>query len=78
MTDHSEIGTRPELQRHYTVNELAKQWNMHPSTVRRIFLNLPGVLKRKGPGRLIKKAKPYVTLRIPEAVALAWYRENAR
>ncbi len=75
MVDRPE--TPIELQRHYTVQELAERWNMHPSTLRRIFIKMPGVLKRKGPGRLVRKAKPYVTLRIPEAVALSWYREHS-
>ncbi len=63
-------------ERHYTATELATLWNMHPSTIRRVFGNMPGVLKIGAMRRLHKQSKPYRTIRIPESIAKAWYEEN--
>ena len=63
-------------QRHYTPTELATLWNMHPSTIRRVFGNMPGVLKIGAMRRLHKQSKPYRTIRIPASIAKAWYEEN--
>ena len=30
---------------HFTVQQVAKLWSMHASTIRRTFSNMPGVLK---------------------------------
>ena len=63
-------------ERHYTPTELATLWNMHPSTIRRVFGNMPGVLKIGAMRRLHKQSKPYLTIRVPESIAKAWYKEN--
>ncbi len=55
------------LERHYSVAELAEQWFLSQSTVRRIFINEPGVLKIIRKESRIKRR--YTTLRIPERVA---------
>ena len=60
-------------ERHFTPNELALMWSMHPSTVRRIFENMPGVLKLSVAGS--PGSRRYVTLRIPRSVAETWYRK---
>lgn len=61
-------------QRHFTPNELAKIWGMHPSTIRRIFSKIPGVLKLHSG----EAGKCYSTLRIPASVAAAWHEEHSR
>lgn len=53
-------------EKHYSVAELAALWKVSADTIRRIFSDLPGVLKI-GHGDN-KKARKYVTLRIPESV----------
>jgi len=51
----SRSGSRPERPEHsatpisqdlhFTVQQVAKLWSMHASTIRRTFSNVPGVLK---------------------------------
>jgi DeoR/GlpR family transcriptional regulator of sugar metabolism len=54
-------------EKHFSVAELAALWKVSSDTIRRIFAEMPGVLKiGHGPS---KKARKYVTLRIPESVA---------
>ena len=62
-------------QRHYTPSELAGMWNMHASTVRRIFEGFPGVLKLSVSGP--QASRRYVSLRIPASIAEAWHREHS-
>lgn len=57
------------LDRHYSVAEVAELWNVSRDTVRRIFQDLPGVLKI-GHGETKHKRK-YVTLSIPERIVKA-------
>jgi hypothetical protein len=53
-------------ERHYSVAEVAVLWNLSQDTVRRLFLNEPGVLIL---GDLNpRRSRRYVTLRIPEHV----------
>ena len=53
---------------HYSPSELAKSWGLDVETIRNLFRNEPGVLKigDKNP----KHKRPYLTLRIPESVAV--------
>lgn len=60
------------LERHYTVKELADMWHLDQSTVRRWFIDEPGIL-RSGSSRLRTK-RCYTSLRIPESVARRVYR----
>ncbi len=63
----------PAHQRHYTVAEIAKLWNLHPSTITKFFRNEPGVVKHENaPSRYLRS---YCTLRIPESVLI---RVNTR
>jgi transcriptional antiterminator len=62
------------LERHYTVKEIAEIWNLSDDTVRRIFQDLPGVLK-VGSGSMLRKKRGYVTLRIPESV-VEWVHQE--
>ncbi len=54
------------LERHFTVQEIAALWHLSEDSVRRIFRNVPGVLKLASPERRFKRG--YVVLRIPESV----------
>jgi hypothetical protein len=58
---------------HYTVAELAEQWNMSTDFVRRLFVREPGVLEFSNvrPGR-----RRYRVLRIPSAIAERIYRRS--
>lgn len=52
------------IEPHYRVSELAELWKLSAGAIRSLFAAEPGVLKLSGPsGR-------YVTLSIPESVAL--------
>lgn len=57
-------------ERHYRVDELAKLWRLSSQTIRVLFRDEPGVMRvGKGLGRFRKK-RPYLTLIIPESVAM--------
>ncbi len=59
-------------EKHYSVAELGKIWNLSEKTIRRMFENEPGVLQwGKAEAR---SRRAYVTLRIPETVALRVHR----
>jgi hypothetical protein len=55
-------------EKHYSPADLAKAWSFDVETVRNIFRDEPGVLKigDKNP----RHKRPYLTLRIPESVAV--------
>jgi hypothetical protein len=60
-----QLGKEAEI--YYTSTELARQKRVHPSTIRELFVNEPGVLRfgrARGRGR-----RRYYVLRIPKAVA---------
>jgi transcriptional regulator GlxA family with amidase domain len=59
------------LERHYSVAELAQQWNLSRDTIRRMFEDEPGVVVFKRPKR---NKRIYRTLRIPESVAKRKYQ----
>ena len=54
------------LERHYTVQEIAKLWQLSQDTVRKIFTEVPGVLK-VGHGERLRR-RGYFTIRVPESV----------
>lgn len=56
------------LENCYSPQQLAKLWSLHPETIRRRFIDMPGVLKLPG-------KKGTLTLRIPESIALRYSRE---
>jgi hypothetical protein len=58
-------------ERHYTPASLAKLWGVDPETIRNIFRNEPGVLKIGNSGA----KRSYISLRIPESVAIAVHRK---
>ena len=55
------------LEKHYTVNEIAEAWKLHPGAVRRLFAKEPGVLavSTKGVRPGVRQKHTY---RIPESV----------
>lgn len=65
------------MERHYSADEIAVAWNVSAESVRRIFRDLPGVVKLERP-RVRKGARPYVTLRIPESVLSRVHEDRAR
>ena len=60
------------LEKHYSVADLAKLWLFSESTVRRIFINEPGVLKLVHEETRYKRR--YTSLRIPEHIAKQVHR----
>jgi hypothetical protein len=71
---HQEPGA---LQRHFTPKELAQRWALDESTIRRMFMDEPGVLKIGKANRRDGK-RDYITLRIPESVALRVHQRRSR
>ncbi len=65
------------FERHFTAQELAELWKLDETTIRRIFQDEPGVFKVGRSNRRDGK-RDYVTLRIPESVALRIYQERTR
>ena len=60
------------LEKHYSVADLVKLWLFSESTVRRIFINEPGVLKLVHEETMYKRR--YTSLRIPEHIAKQVHR----
>lgn len=61
-------GSRLFEERHYSPAELASTWGLSVDLIRRMFEPEPGVLKHGDPKP--RKGRKYVTLRIPESVAI--------
>jgi uncharacterized protein (DUF4415 family) len=61
---------------HLTPAEIADQLKISVDTVRSIFGEMPGVVKIERP-RANRKARPYVTLRIPAPVFEEWHRQHS-
>ena len=62
--------------RMFTPAELAKLWSLSEQSIRRLFMDEPGVFVI-GNGNPRKK-RTYCTLRIPQAVAERVFRERCR
>jgi hypothetical protein len=78
MSERQPIRTEETaFERHFTPKQLANLWILHESTVRRLFLDEPGVLKY---GNSFPRSgrRDYVTLRIPESVARRVYERRSR
>ena len=58
------------LEKHYTTNEIADAWNVHPVTVYRDFVDEEGVVKLGSAGT---KRRTRRELRIPESVLMRVY-----
>ena len=55
-------------ERHYSPADLAEAWSVDVETIRNIFREEPGVLKIGEKDS--RHRRPYITLRIPESVAV--------
>jgi hypothetical protein len=78
MRDRAPIRTEETaFERHFTPQQLAELWVLHESTIRRLFLAEPGVLKY-GNSSMRSGRREYVTLRIPESVAKRVYAKRSR
>jgi hypothetical protein len=58
----------------YSPRELAELWQLSENSIRRLFQDRPGVFILGDPNP--KRKRGYCTLRIPEAVAAALWRER--
>ncbi len=67
----------PDFEYLFTPQELADLWKFDESTIRRMFIDEPGVLVF---GRECRRdgRRDYVTLRIPESVARRIYEQRRR
>jgi hypothetical protein len=62
------------MELHFTLGELSEQWHTSERTLRDWFIDEPGVI-RFGVANLTKgRKRAYISLRIPESVALRVYR----
>ena len=68
-----ELADGLSTEKHYSVAELAKLWQLSERTIRRMFENEPGVLCWGGEETRFKRQ--YKTLRIPESVVLRVHRQ---
>jgi hypothetical protein len=68
-----EVGFEPV----FTPQELSKLWKFDQSTIRRMFIDEPGVLKLGHQSRRDGK-REYITLRIPASVARRVYDRKTR
>jgi hypothetical protein len=68
------VGLPPgvALEKHYSIGELAKLWELSENTVRRIFNKEPGVLQLFHGESRFKRG--YTTLRVPESVVQRVHR----
>jgi hypothetical protein len=64
------------FERHFTPKELARLWCLDETTIRRMFQDEPGVLKIGKSNRRDGK-RDYVSLRIPESVAVRVWQERS-
>ena len=76
-TQMSQQTADTALERHFTPQQLAELWDLDESTIRRIFIDEPGVLKY---GKSCRRdgRRDYVTLRIPESIVRRVYAERSR
>ena len=56
------------IEKHYSVQELSELWKVSEDTIRRLFREEPGVMKITG--RLDRRKRRYVVLRLPESVIM--------
>jgi transcriptional regulator GlxA family with amidase domain len=66
-------GRPVAFEKHYSVRELAAQWNLSERTIRRMFAGEPGVVEWGQDETRSKRT--YKTLRIPESVAQRVHRK---
>jgi hypothetical protein len=63
-------------EQHFTLTQLSKRWGFARGTLARWFADEPGIL-RMGSSRLRRgRRSAYVSMRIPESVAMRVYRRH--
>jgi hypothetical protein len=62
------------MEPHYTLGQLAAHWRTSERTLRDWFVDEPGVIKWGLPKLTKGKRRTYISLRVPESVALRVYR----
>jgi hypothetical protein len=70
--------THPAMEKHYSVAAVAALWDVSENTVRRIFEDMPGVLRISNPVLLTRKRQPRVRLSIPLSVMNRAHEEWSR
>lgn len=66
------------LEKHYSVQEVAEMWGLSEHSIRRMFEDVPGVLKLCHPGLLRRsKQKPKTTLRIPASLVQLTHEQRS-
>ena len=65
------------LEPHFTPKQLAQLWGFNCTTITRMFVDEPGVLKFGKQGRRDGK-RDYVSLRIPASIAQRVHERKAR
>jgi hypothetical protein len=77
MNGHEQTSVQPPpsaaFERHFSVQEIAKMWDLGVDLIRRLFANEEGVVRIAHPETLHKCG--YCTLRIPESVAHRVHRK---
>jgi hypothetical protein len=68
----SSLAQSLATERHYTVAEVAGMWNLSHDSVRKVFMDEPGVLAFGD--RSSRSKRRYTTLRIPESVVVRVHR----
>ncbi len=63
-------------EKHYSPQEVAATWGLHPKTIIRIFSDEPGVLRIGETGR--RNKRDHVVLRIPQSVLERVYSERCK
>jgi hypothetical protein len=71
------MASETAFEHHFTPQELAELWKFDESTIRRMFIDEPGVMAVGKAARRDGK-RDYVTLRIPESVARRVYARRSR
>ena len=65
-----------EIEKHYTVKEIAEAWKVCDNTVIALFRDQPGVLKLSR-RTLTRRKRQHVTLRIPASVLARVHNERS-
>lgn len=71
-----EVTQFEEIEEMLSPQQLAEKWNLGTSTIRRMFMDEPGVMVYGDQSK--KKKRQYLTIRIPLSVALRVYARRAR
>lgn len=62
-------------EKHYRPAEIAEMWGVGTNTVRRLFEDVPGVLRISQPTEVRRKHAPHVMLLIPASVLESAYKQ---